>query len=546
MERISVRIALFTLVLLILGCTSTDSVIKSQPPSTLNEAVSRLQSTLPQKDLNTLKSGTEQDLHKYHHGFGTGLRNSWGLWSNSKLSNWFNDKGIHHPDDMSSIIIMSLYRELNGLPWEVEKQIGIYKAYWEETKALQEKEALLDIERQKRRKTAMLGWSWKTISAPEVLLPKQPDNKDVWGLEPYENGFIVTLKGWRKEPKSVWHDGIYFINVESKELKPVTIQGCPEIHDVIVREKVAQWLCKDNDDWTLITTEPSTALKRLVLKLPTQAEWLRLGKSNDGLLIISQDSIFELKSDTPNQIYQAKSSQRQYPIFDSDGIGNQKEGEFFFPQRSATPLLFDGAVYFQVEDSGNETDLYRMKLSAQDLEGADDIFVYDYIGGWSVNVSSLAIDNKENLWLGTPRKGTLVKLTRGDDIKFASLFNSLTPLEEITTDHQKDWRELLPTGAILFSDETLYLASSTGIVSVKNGEITPIVYFVYPDGMERTPYTSSPQYGYHIKPQRLGKFEDGSFIIGDRFDGVYLLLKNGKSHEFFLPIISEEAHHLED
>ena len=89
------RITLFTLVILVFGCTSNVNVNNDQPPSTLNEAVSRLLLTLPPKDLNTLKSGTEQDLYKYHHGFGTGLRNSWGLWSNSKLSNWFNDKGIH-------------------------------------------------------------------------------------------------------------------------------------------------------------------------------------------------------------------------------------------------------------------------------------------------------------------------------------------------------------------------------------------------------------------------------------------------------------------
>ncbi|KGJ89504.1 hypothetical protein [Colwellia psychrerythraea] len=110
-------------------------------------------------------------------------------------------------------------------------------------------------------------------------------------------------------------------------------------------------------------------------------------------------------------------------------------------------------------------------------------------------------------------------MSKGNEIEIASIFNKLTHVDELNTESQSDWKEFLPTGAITFVGDTMYLASTNGVAKVKDGNITPLTYFTYPEGMKRTPYTSSPQYGFHIKPQRLGVFNNGSFIIGDRFDG---------------------------
>lgn len=48
-----------------------------------------------------------------HFGFGMWIRNNWNLWGGSRLSIYFNQKGIHHPDDMSGIILVSYHRHLN-------------------------------------------------------------------------------------------------------------------------------------------------------------------------------------------------------------------------------------------------------------------------------------------------------------------------------------------------------------------------------------------------------------------------------------------------
>jgi len=54
------------------------------------------------------------DMIRYHHGLGTWIRNNWGLWGGSRLQKYFSDKGITHPDEMSSVVLFHYHDWLNG------------------------------------------------------------------------------------------------------------------------------------------------------------------------------------------------------------------------------------------------------------------------------------------------------------------------------------------------------------------------------------------------------------------------------------------------
>jgi hypothetical protein len=100
-------------------------------PKNLEEAINLL-TTNENKEF--VKDKTEKEFLSYlHHGFGTGLRNGWGLWTGSILAKWFNEKGVYHADDMSSIILTSIYRVFNNKEIDLEGQIKYYRDYWEET-----------------------------------------------------------------------------------------------------------------------------------------------------------------------------------------------------------------------------------------------------------------------------------------------------------------------------------------------------------------------------------------------------------------------------
>lgn len=99
-------------------------------PKDLDDAFLELQKMLHPSFLGEFRSGTEQDLAQYHFGLGMWIRNNWGLWKGSRLSDYFARMDIRHPDDMSSIIMTSFHRHLNGTPIKLDEQVGFYQAYW--------------------------------------------------------------------------------------------------------------------------------------------------------------------------------------------------------------------------------------------------------------------------------------------------------------------------------------------------------------------------------------------------------------------------------
>jgi len=82
--------------------------------------------------INIVHRDEDTYLRRIHHGFGTWLRNNLGLWTKNDLAKWFNDHGIYHADDMSSIILLSAYRSYHNLSIQLEEQIKHYRDFWEE------------------------------------------------------------------------------------------------------------------------------------------------------------------------------------------------------------------------------------------------------------------------------------------------------------------------------------------------------------------------------------------------------------------------------
>ena len=98
-------------------------------PQNMEECFIELDSLLKTKDKVEMKSlPSKDDMILYHHGLGTSLRNSWGLWGGSRLQKYFNSRGVYHPDSMSAIILEYYHDWLNGksktwMDWEKENPV---------------------------------------------------------------------------------------------------------------------------------------------------------------------------------------------------------------------------------------------------------------------------------------------------------------------------------------------------------------------------------------------------------------------------------------
>ena len=111
---------------------TTDSIYGVYIPQNLEDCIKQIDSFWPDSTKDKVRNWTENEFSgKVHLSFGMWIRNNWALWRGSRLSKYFNDLGIQHPDDMSGIILTSYYRHLNQKEIRLTEQIQYYKDYWE-------------------------------------------------------------------------------------------------------------------------------------------------------------------------------------------------------------------------------------------------------------------------------------------------------------------------------------------------------------------------------------------------------------------------------
>lgn len=93
----------------------TDSLETVYIPVDLPDCMRQLDSILTPENKELIKSLDEKDFTaKTHFGLGMWMRNNWGLWTGSRLAKYFSEQGIHHPDDMSGVILRCYYHYVKG------------------------------------------------------------------------------------------------------------------------------------------------------------------------------------------------------------------------------------------------------------------------------------------------------------------------------------------------------------------------------------------------------------------------------------------------
>lgn len=109
--------------------------MKGKVPETLDEALAywtKMWKEAEQETKDELLAMTKDDFIGSHHfGIGTWMRNNWGFWKqDSKLYQEMVKLGLHHPDDMSGLILDCAYCQIHGLPLNVEGKVAEYERYW--------------------------------------------------------------------------------------------------------------------------------------------------------------------------------------------------------------------------------------------------------------------------------------------------------------------------------------------------------------------------------------------------------------------------------
>ncbi len=110
----------------------TDSLRGVYIPVNLEDCIESLDEIYTDSVKIEIAKLTESEYSSGNHLFGIGIwiRNNWQLWGGSRLSKYFNEIGVYHPDDMSGIIMDSYHRYLRNEEIRLDEQVKSYQEYW--------------------------------------------------------------------------------------------------------------------------------------------------------------------------------------------------------------------------------------------------------------------------------------------------------------------------------------------------------------------------------------------------------------------------------
>lgn len=90
-------------------------------PQDLAECFQELNKKISEESKRKFKAMSEADAAtKLHFSLGRWIWHNWSLYGGSRLSVYLNAVGVHHPEDMAKLIIISYHRYLNKKPLEVK------------------------------------------------------------------------------------------------------------------------------------------------------------------------------------------------------------------------------------------------------------------------------------------------------------------------------------------------------------------------------------------------------------------------------------------
>lgn len=139
-------------------------------PMDLPDCMRQLDSILTPENKEWILSVEEKDfLARTHLALGMWIRNNWGLWAGSRLATYFDEQGIHHPDDMSGVILRCYYHYIRG------EKVN-YQRMLREERRMEKRWAKKD-EKNKQKEIEKWEYEWRYSCDSEVDTLSEKENE---------------------------------------------------------------------------------------------------------------------------------------------------------------------------------------------------------------------------------------------------------------------------------------------------------------------------------------------------------------------------------
>ena len=473
-------------------------------PANLDECFAELKKALKPDDIEKLKTGTENEMAQYHFGLGTSIRNNWSLWKESRLTKWFNDKGIYHPDDMSGIIITSFWRHLNSKPIRFDEQVKFYQVFWKEVaeRETQEKErekrSILQIQKM------MMGATFVSNQVPVVKMPPRKDYElRARYLAPFREGVLLAI---REGSSDDFKTPPYFLDLKKKTIHPIRIPEIQKLHSTVVVKGIAYFSGANGDTPIMFAVAQDS---RSPIALPVRNAFPQMGTDSAKLLAVYKDSILLLEDKKWKEIYRDKI---QLP---KSGIPPYKNGNM---------------VYFRDEGMDeNQKRLWWLKLSQKPrlISLDQDVGVVGPGGPRWENSFSYCVTDGGDIWatLGEGySKKSLIKRSANGEYRLAVMNNNLLFDGTIFGDNGKD--DGLSISAVSIGKSgSLLAAGDRGLYEIQGTRITQLLAFE--NTTQEIPINDGKNvYHWSWDPSNILELGLGKYLITGTFGGIYLIERN--------------------
>jgi len=531
---------------------------KQKIPTTLSEAHAELERIFSAEDLAEIDGmPSEDDMIQYHMPFGTGLRNSWGLWQGSPLGKHMEELGFTHPDDMSGVILGTFWCKRHGQDFRLKERAAAYKRGWEAQQRREEDDEKRIQKAKAAMRDMMMGLRFEKRDVPTVRIPVRY-GMSVRFMCPFRDGvFLTAHRQWPPREGSVLWDGYYvdpasgenrrrpdmddsvsrglylgvdrevrrpgrddnfytpglYLDLKDRKIHMIRVEEVNEVYAAVVAGDRAWFAGLTNGRAVLTGVDDHD---RVTVPLPQVDEIPDLGLDGESLLAVYSKTIYRL-------------TDRQWSLVHS--------GDILLPRSGSPPQRHGNMVFLR--DEGGPGDRKRLwwltmgkKLHLHLLDrdtglGVSIVTQPDphslhirYVGppGWQ-ETSSYCVTSSGDLWACLGSGSYLLRRSQNGSYAVA--------IENHSVQFTGDWFGTSKTDPGLFvsavtalPDDTLLLEGYTGLYRLKGNELIQELAFA-PQG------PSGKAIGrYNWKPNNVIALDDRSYFIGSASrDGAYLLRK---------------------
>jgi hypothetical protein len=468
-------------------------------PKNLDDCFAEFKKKLEPSVIEKIRQAQAKDMALYHFGLGLTIRNGWGLWKGSRLSRWFNGKGIHHPDDMSGIILDSFWRHLHHQPIKLEEQIEYYQAYWKAA-AEQDKEEKERVRRAGKLIDEMMIGLTIEPDLPQIVKrpPTSSNGLRARFLAPFRGGAFLSVR--RGFDENFTTPG-YFLDLKTQTIHPITIPELEKVQSAVVAGGVAYFSGTAGSKPVVVAIGDGS---RSSLAVPEEKAVPQLGIAGNKLMAFYRNAVYVMDGGTWTKVYSSSK-----PL----------------PKPGPPPHMFGNTVLIR-DEGDNESDkrLWRLELGdkPQLISIDDETGVCGSDGPRWETCFSYCVTPEGDLWatLGMDAELTsLVKRSPNGQFRIAVMLNNKRFDGDILGgDKPNDGLSISaltpsPDGSLLaVSDHCLYRISGT--------RITKLVAF----GNASQGNSSDDDWGWD--PSDILELDGDNTIVSGMYGGIYLIRRN--------------------